>query len=413
MKAKACIGLDIGSKAIKAVQLSVRKGSRYAITEYARAPFNPDLPASDQIRDLLNQRPFDAPLLVTAVSGRNVFVRHHVMPAVSDPKQLVEAVKYEIGKFVPIADVSEVVYDCQRLEETGRNDQGESEMRVLIAGTRRSHLDTFLSTLDGCGVQPDIIDVDVCALANAYWLLSLTNPDATDLKSTVALVNVGAAKVDVHIVRGFNSYFARESYKGGDDITDAISKRFALDPAQAEQMKINPGDNLLTVLESIEAVVYDICNDARAALDYFEAQYDVTVDEILLTGGAANTPGLREGMEKVCQKKVTKWRLAELLPRELSEESENVLRESFDEATLALGLAARLAQEEISGDRRAVPKSRPAPAGGPPEEAAAPPPPSGGPTVTASPAGEPPDETTPMIWIPEEQQEQEGEEPKS
>jgi len=358
---KNCIGLDVGTKFLKAVQIASRGKGRYVITQFAKSPFNPDAPVSDQIRDLLNTRAFNAPVIITSVAGKNVFVRHHVMNAVGDSKELRESIKYEIGKFIPIQDVSELVYDCHALEELPPNEKGEKELRVLIAGTRRPHLDTVLSTLEGAGVIPDVVDVDACALGNAFWLQALVSPGAAEMKSTIALVDLGASKVNVHIIRGFGSYFARESYKGGDDITDAISKRFALDPQQAEKMKVNPGDNLLTVLESIETVVYDICNDIRSSIDYFEAQYEVPVDEIYITGGAANTAGLSEGLEKVCQKRVTKWRPAEIIPRELTPDAETDIRESFDQATISLGLAARLAEDEFSEDLKgklaAVPSS--------------------------------------------------------
>jgi type IV pilus assembly protein PilM len=381
---KTCIGLDVGSRTLRALQLSARGRSRYVITQFAKAPFNPDMPISDQIRDLLNSRSFNAPVIVTSVAGKNVFVRHHVMNAVQDVKELREHIKYEIGKFIPIQDVSELVYDCHGLEELPPNEKGEKEMRVLIAGTRRPHLDTVLSTLEAAGVIPDVVDVDACAMANAYWLQSLASPGAADMKSTVALVDLGASKVNVHIIRGFFSYFARESYKGGDDITDAISKRFALDPGQAEKMKVNPGDNLLTVLESIETVVYDLCNDIRSSIDYFEAQYEVPVDEIYITGGAANTAGLSEGLEKVCQKRVTKWRPAEIVPRELTPDAETDIRESFDQATIALGLAARLAEDEFTEDMKTRVASVPASSG----------------------------DSSPMIWIPDQEQPAaEGEKP--
>lgn len=376
MAVKTCIGLDVGSKFLKAVQLAARGRSRYAITQFAKAPFNADMPVSDQIRDLLNSRSFNAPVIVASVAGKNVFVRHHVMNAVKDAKDLREQIKYEIGKIIPIQDVSELVYDCYGLEELPANEKGEKEMRVLIAGTRRPHLDTVLSTLEAAGVIPDVVDVDACAMANAFWFQSLTSPGTADIRSTVALVDLGASKVNVHIVRGFSSYFARESYKGGDDITDAISKRFALDPAQAEKMKVNPGDNLLTVLESIETVVYDVCNDIRSSIDYFEAQYEVPVDEIYVTGGAANTAGLAEGLEKVCQKRVTKWRPAEMVPRELTPDAESAIRESFDQATIALGLAARLAEDEFTEDMKTRVASAPVSSG----------------------------DSSPMIWIPDQEQ---------
>lgn len=352
MAGKQAIGLDVGTRYIKALELTGR-AARYTITEYAQAEVDPEQPIADQIRRMLDAKSFSNGMVVTSVSGKNVFVRHHIMAAVTDPKELRESVKYEIGKFIPIQDINaELLYDCHKLEELPPNEKGERDMRLLVAGSRRPHLDTYLAMLDGAQVQPEIIDVDACALNNAYAFLSLVNPMAIDPKKTVALVELGATKVNVHIVRNWDSFFARESYKAADDVTDAISKRFALDFKQAEAMKIKPGDNLLTVLESVETVVLDICNDIRSSVDYFEAQYEVPVDEIMVTGGGCNTPGLTESLEKICQKKVAKWRPAEMIEHQLSPESEKDLREFYDQATVALGLASRIAEEDFTEARR-------------------------------------------------------------
>jgi type IV pilus assembly protein PilM len=352
MAGKDAVGLDVGTRYIKAIQLSGRQ-ARYTITDFAMAEVDPEQPIADQIRRMMEGHAFGGGMVVTAVSGKNVFVRHHIMAAVADPKELRESVKYEIGKFIPIQDINaELIYDCHKLEELPPNEKGERDMRLLVAGSRRPHLDTFLAMLEGAQIQPEVVDVDACALNNAYAFLSLVNPMAIDPKKTVAIVEVGATKVNVHIVRNWDSFFARESYKAADDVTDAISKRFALDFKQAEQMKIKPGDNLLTVLESVETVVLDICNDIRSSVDYFEAQYEVPVDEVLITGGGSNTPGLTESLEKICQKKVTKWRPAEMIEHQLSPESEKVLRENYDQATIALGLAARIAEPDFTDARR-------------------------------------------------------------
>ncbi len=352
MAGKQAIGLDVGTRYIKALELTGR-AARYTITEFAVAEVDPEQPIADQIKRMMEGKAFSTGGVVTAVSGKNVFVRHHIMAAIADPKELRESVKYEIGKFIPIQDINaELLYDCHKLEELPPNEKGERDMRLLVAGCRRPHLDTFLAMLDAAQLAPEIIDVDACALNNAYAFLSLVNPMAIDPKKTVALVEVGATKVNVHIVRNWDSFFARESYKAADDVTDAISKRFALDFKQAEQMKIKPGDNLLTVLESVETVVLDICNDIRSSVDYFEAQYEVPVDEILVTGGGSNTPGLTESLEKICQKKVTKWRPAEMIEHQLSPDSEKVLRDFYDQATIPLGLAARLAEGDFTEARR-------------------------------------------------------------
>lgn len=350
MAAKHLIGLDIGSKVVKAAQVTRYPGKppRYVVTEFAKAAVDPQIPLPNLIRDLLNTKSFRTRFAATGLSGKNVFVRHHTMALIDDPQELKEAAKYEIGKFIPIQDVNELIYDCHKLEELPPNEKGEKEMRVLIAGVKKPHLDTWISTLEAAGAFPDIIDVDSCALGNVYSLLGYCKPDQVNPAKIVALVDIGASKVNVHIIKGDNSFFARESYKAGEDVTDAISKKFGVEMKDAEQIKLNPGDDLLKVLEAIETVVFDLCNDVKSSIDYFEAQYDAQVDEVLVTGGGSNTPGLLENLEKTLQKKITKWSPLDFFDKELSAESEKTATESGSQSAIALGLAARIAEEDFA-----------------------------------------------------------------
>lgn len=354
MARRSALGIDIGTKAIKVLQISGKSGE-YSVTDFCRIPVDPDQPLGEQIGRAIRARQFDkGAMIIVGISGKNVFVRHHIMTSIADAKERRESVKFEIPKFIPGQDIEDLAFDSQKLEDLAANEKGERDMRALIVGVRRAYLETYLSALDMAKVEPDVIDVEACALFNAYALVGLINPFEADPKKTVTLVDVGASKTNLHIARGWDSFFARESYKGGNDVTEAIAGRFALGQQEAEQMKINPGENLVPVLESIDVVLQDIANEIRSAVDYFETQYEVPVDEILITGGASNTPGLAETAEKVCQKKVTKWRPVDVIPKKLPPEASEELAQNADMATMALGLAARLAESDFTEDRRPI-----------------------------------------------------------
>src|SRR5207247_825881 len=47
----------------------------------------------------------------------------------------------------------------------------------------------------------------------------------------------GASKTNINIMSDSVSYFTREFYKGGDDLTDAISKKLSLEAKDAESLK--------------------------------------------------------------------------------------------------------------------------------------------------------------------------------
>jgi Tfp pilus assembly PilM family ATPase len=96
------------------------------------------------------------------------------------------------------------------------------------------------------------------------------------------------------------------------------------------------------VADATGGVIEDICHDINISIDYFENQYDKKVEEVYLTGGASNTPGLAETLERTVQKPVNRWNPAQHVEIELDRDSLQELQDFPAQAAIALGLAARI-----------------------------------------------------------------------
>src|SRR5262245_60199791 len=234
MASRNLVGIDVGSKSIKAVQVTETSG-QYKVTEFGIAEVSPQVSIPDTISELFSKKNFKTKRVVSAVSGRFVFVRYISMPVMSD-EELVNAAKYELGKYIPV-EVDEVLHDSQKLEELAAQEGQEPEMRVLLVAAKRTFIDEHVGILEGAGLQPAIVDVDSFALGNAYELSGAINPQAIAAGKLVALVDIGASKTNINIMSDSISYFTREFYKGGDDLTDSISKKLSLEVKDAESMK--------------------------------------------------------------------------------------------------------------------------------------------------------------------------------
>jgi len=395
MAQRHLVGLDIGSKFIKAVQLTQTAG-QYKITEVGIAEVSPQVSVPDTINELFAKKNFKTKRIVSAVSGRFVFVRYISMPVMSD-EELVNAAKYELGKYIPV-EVDEVLHDSQKLEELAAQEGQEPEMRVLLVAAKRTFIDEHVGILEGAGLQPAIVDVDSFALGNAYELSGMINPQAIAAGKLVALVDIGASKTNINIMSDSISYFTREFYKGGDDLTDSISKKLSLEVKDAESLKrsvagasysgggsstktpSNPGNMPIVMVSSedadklrgesssrgmtrvgtmgggggdgdadrvvdcISSVVEDICHDINISIDYFENQYDKKVEEVYITGGASSTIGLPETLERTVQKPVNRWNPLQYFELELPRDSQQELQDNPTQAAIALGLASRIVE---------------------------------------------------------------------
>ncbi len=342
MAARNLVGLDLGSKFIKAVQLTETNGA-FSITEYGQLEIPPQYSLADAVTELFSKKKFKTKRVVSSVSGRFVFVRYINMPVMTDD-ELVNAAKYELGKYIPV-EVDEVLHDSQKLEELPAGEGQEAEMRVLLVAAKRTFIDEHVAILEQAGLQPAIVDVDSFALGNAYEICGSINPDSIRPGKLVALADIGATKTNINIMSDSLSYFTREFYKGGDDITDAIAKKLGMEPREAEMLKRQPSGEEQKVLDAVGSVLEDICHDINISIDYFENQYDKKVDEVFLVGGACNTIGLDEVLEKTVQKKVWKWNPMQHVELKLEREAAQELQNNATQAAIAMGLASRIRRD--------------------------------------------------------------------
>jgi type IV pilus assembly protein PilM len=342
MATRNFIGLDVGTRFVKAVQLTDNNG-KFSVTDFAYHEIGPELTAADAVAEIFAKKKFKTKRVATAVSGRFVFVRYINMPVMTD-EELVNAAKYELGKYIPV-EVDEVLHDSQKLEELPVSEGHEAEMRVLLVAAKRTFIDEHVALLEQAGLQPAIVDVDSFALGNAYELAGASNPDAVRPGKLVALVDIGATKTNINIMSDNVSYFTREFYKGGDDITDAMSKKLGIEMKDAEHLKRNPQGEEAKVLECVGGAIEDICHDLNISIDYFENQYDRKVDEVFIAGGASQTLGLDEILEKTVQKKVWKWNPAQYLEVKMEDADKEELTRHAASTAIAVGLASRIRKD--------------------------------------------------------------------
>ena len=408
MAVRHLVGLDIGSRYVKAVQITDNNG-KYSISNFGVAEIVAPRTAADAVLEIFDARKFKTKRVVASVSGRSVYVRYVVMPRMND-EEIANAAKYEMGKYIPV-EVDEVVHDVQKLGDIDASGtQADPEMRVLLVAARRSFVDEQVAAIESAGLQPVILDVDAFALGNAYELGALVNPQSITPGRLVALADIGASKTSVHIMDETGPYFTREIYKGGDDFTGAIAARTGLESHDAEALKrdvssrggasgggggggggggdegptaivmLEEGDtqklkpsaeeelensqmpivvvqneegerlrddsgDAPRMVESVAGVFDDLCHDIQISIDYFENQHDKKVHEVLLSGGGSAMAGLAENLEQILQRPARVWNPVQHIPTDLADDIQGVLNAHAAQSAIALGLASRIRKD--------------------------------------------------------------------
>ncbi|MCZ7647088.1 MAG: type IV pilus assembly protein PilM [Planctomycetota bacterium] len=328
---RSIVGLDIGSSSVKAIELT-RSGQRLVVTGMGSTTIESPEEVADAVQQLLRETGIKSKRCVTAVSGRSVIIRQVPMVQVPD-NELRQAVEYEADKYIPF-DVNEVAIDAQRLED-GADAAGQ--MKVLLVAVKKALIDEHIALLQSVGLAPVIIDVDCFALGNAFELRNLSL--GIDDQEVRALVDIGASKTNINIMRGNMSFFQREIYVAGNDLTEAVAKRFGEDPRDVEKMKVDPGGALESMQDAMLPVLEDIGSEIRLSFDYFENQYDQPVKEVFLSGGSVLFPGMDTMLSQVFSLPTHLWDPLEGL--EVANYS-TTMSSSNSEMTVSLGLAARI-----------------------------------------------------------------------
>lgn len=333
---KSLLGLDVGSSSVKAVELT-RVGQGLVITGMGKADVEGPEAAGDAISKALRDAGIKTKRVVSSVSGRSVIHRQVPMMTIPDA-ELKQAMEYEADKYIPF-DVTEVQLDAKRMQEGDAvSASGTGQMKVLLVAAKKNLIEEHINLLQSVGLTPAVIDVDFLALGNAFELRNLSL--GINDNEVRALVDIGASKSDINIMRGNASFFQREIFMGGNDLTDAVAKRFGEDPKDVEKMKKDPGGALESMQDAMLPVLEDIGSEIRLSFDYHENQYDQEVKEVFISGGSVLFPGVDTMLAQIFNLPVKIWDPTEGL--EITSFNPGGMGGANSDMAIALGLASRL-----------------------------------------------------------------------
>ncbi|HEY0788580.1 MAG TPA: type IV pilus assembly protein PilM, partial [Thermoanaerobaculia bacterium] len=289
-KSKQIVGLDIGSSAVKLVELREKKAGSYQLVKAGLEALSPEAIVDGSIMDssmvVETIQRLNSSLGVknsnygTSLSGHSVIIKKISLPSMS-ADELAESIQWEAEQYIPF-DINDVNLDYVPLTPPGT---GES-IDVILVAVKKEKINDYTSVIGQAGRSAVLVDVDAFAVQNAYEMNYRVDPG-----KVLALVNVGASVTNVNILSGSTSLFWRDITFGGNQYTDAIQRELNLSFAQAEGLKRGEaaGDHTIQqVIPILNSVSEDFASELRKTLDFFTATSGAErVDSIMLSGGGA------------------------------------------------------------------------------------------------------------------------------
>jgi len=299
--ARATIGLDIGTSAVRAAEVTGK--DPHTLVRFAQLALPPGAVTSGEIsnvdavatvlRDLWRRGEFHAKRVSVAVANQSVVVRQVDVPKMEEA-DLRSALPYQVQDYIPMP-IEDALLDFIVIDEIAGADG--PMLRVLAIAAQKTMIGGVIEALTRAGLEAEA--VDLAPLAALRALLDPLPPIGE--RSAEAIVDVGAGVTNLVVVESGTPRLVRILPAGGNDITDALVTELKMSPEDAEARKIAVG--LQPEGEPVEpgpATVIDqraraFIDDIRRSLEYYQSQPEsARVARVTITGGGARLPHLAE-----------------------------------------------------------------------------------------------------------------------
>ena len=296
---KQVVGCDIGSSAIKIVELKPLKNGEFQLLHAAVAELSPEAIVDGAIMDsslvvealsrLISENGIKNSNFGGSLSGHSVIIKKIQLPSMTEA-ELAESIQWEAEQYIPF-DINDVNLDYVVLDALS----GDS-MYVLLVAVKKDRIADYTSVIVQAGREPVLVDVDVFSLQNSYEANYGLGGD------TVALVNIGASVMNINVLHGGQSIFWRDVAFGGNQYTEAIQRELNLPRDDAERLKLGErvGEHSIQqVMGIINSVSEDLAAELQKTIDFFVATSSVDrIDRLVLAGGSAQILNLDEVLKE-------------------------------------------------------------------------------------------------------------------
>jgi type IV pilus assembly protein PilM len=294
------IGIDIGSKTIKVVELE-KNGSSYSLiasgvvgysgTSVDKMIDNKEIAALAQvIKKLCTEAKITAKDAVVSIPESLAFTRTIKFPPLND-SEIASAIKWEAEQYIPIP-VNEAVIQHTVLKRSESGGPGGGVVVLLVAAPR-AIVEKYVKVVQMAGLTPVAVETELIALTRSL----------APVDKTVLLADLGGSSTNLAIANHGLLSFSRSLPIAGDAFTRAVSQALSITPQQAEEYKkaygLSSSQLEGKIKGSLDAVVRLVADEIKKAVNYYltEEKGD-TPSTLIMSGGSSGMPELISALSK-------------------------------------------------------------------------------------------------------------------
>jgi len=284
--------LDIGTNAIRVLQLSSTGPDSWALEHFGYAPIDEKTSSSNSPESLrklgevimtaIGQSGIKSKSVVVGLPSNKTFTTVIELPVMPED-ELKSTLKYQIDQYIPMA-ANEAKVDWALL---GTSLHDPKQQEVLLASTSNAYAEERLEFIESLGL--DVIASEPDQIAMVRSLLPAGIPDAR------LIIDVGDQSTDLAITFGGTPRLVRTIPMGIRSLVKAAVQNLNVQEDQARQFILKFGlapDRLEgQVYRAVESTLDSLTTELTKSIKFFQTRYPSTpVGGILLSGYGAIVP---------------------------------------------------------------------------------------------------------------------------
>lgn len=294
------VGIDIGSKTIKIIELA-SEGQSFKLRASGMVGYSGSTP--DKIKDsqefaslsgiikkLHREAKISSKDISIALPEQQVYTRTVKFPLLED-SEISSAVKWEAEQYIPIP-IKEAVIQHEIIEK--RKDSSPPQAVVLLIAVQRKIVENYSKVIEMAGLKLHTVETELISLVRSL----------APMDQTVMIVDFGAKSTDIAISKLGQLMFSRSIPTAGDAFTRAVSQGLGVEKQQADEYKKSYGmstEKLEGKVKSSMMPVFQLVSDELKKTIHFYQQEEQgqTPTSIILTGGTSGMPNVSALLTKM------------------------------------------------------------------------------------------------------------------
>lgn len=332
--------LDVGTNAMRLIQLSgtIKKG--FKLKKYAYVPVDPAIHEDTEE----GRKKFGETLLgamqQAGIKTKNVafgLPASKTYTAIveiegTDEKMIGRSIKYELGKYVPMdLEMAEADYSILGISP---NDPTKAE--VLISSAPMSYAESQMDLIEDIGLNIVAQEPEPIAMARAL------NPFGS--MDARMIIDLGERSTDVVVMYQGVPRLVRSIAGGLSIMAQTVSESLNVDPDQARKfiLKFGLAQDQLDgqVFRAMDPMLENYAGELSKSVQFFQSKYPgVPMVSLILSGFAGVIPFISQYLESKTGVPVqlgNPWQLIQVTP-----EQQQALQNVASEFAVAIGLAER------------------------------------------------------------------------